>query len=331
MTINIALVTSEAIVFGCDSIASKTEPFLNVLDHIVEPDNDGRMVVKFDHQDLTPVVTNSWTGVRKMFSIGANRVPVVAVTAGLAKLNGRTISSLGSQFYASFSENRQIRSVETVGNHFLEFMRGEYDNHYNESPIPEEFRDGPEFLIGGVGQSAEFPSLYSIKVKENQIQCIYSRGKTGISWNGQSDAVERIIRGIDYSLYISIQEHIQDVMIKQNHKMQAKMDEIIISTLEALGAELPEDIDTEIPLDIEENFSVGGYGINVEFSNLPLQEAVNMVSYLVLVQAGKGRFEQGVATVGGRTHIAVVTKENGIQVLNEPKLSHRYIGFSDET
>ena len=113
--------------------------------------------------------------------------------------------------------------------------------------------------------------------------------------------------------------------------MQAKVNEIIASTLDAVGADLPDDIDTTIPLELEETFSVDGYGINVEFSNLPLQEAVNMVSYLVLVQAGKGRFEQGVPTVGGRTHIAVVTKEKGIQFLNEPKLTHRYIGFSDET
>ena len=330
MTINIALVTSEAIVFGCDSIASKTEPFLNILEHIGEPDDDGRFVVTFDHQDITPVVTNSWTGVRKMFSIGANRVPVVAITAGLAKLNGRTISSLGSQFFARYREDRQIRSVEAIGNLFLEFMRREYDSHYNDSPIPEEFRDGPEFLIGGFGQSAQFPSLYRIKVKENLVQSIYSRGETGISWNGQSDAVERIIRGIDFSLYMSIQEQIQNVITKQNQKMQAKMDEVIASILEASDVELPADVDTTIPLDSDEDFSVDGYGINVEFSNLPLQEAVNMVSYLVLVQAGKGRFEQGVATVGGRTHIAVVTKEKGIQILNEPKLTHRYIGFSDE-
>lgn len=41
--------------------------------------------------------------------------------------------------------------------------------------------------------------------------------------------------------------------------------------------------------------------------------------------AGKARFGHGIPTVGGRTHIAVATKENGIEFLNEPQLTHRYV------
>ena len=291
MTINIALVTSEAIVFGCDSTASATTHLLDVFHHIepgAQPDGDGRLAVRFSPNDLKPVVVNSLSGVRKMFEIGSNRVPTVAVAAGVAKLKDRTITSLGLEFQ---QRKRAVRSssVKILAEEFLEFMRGYYDQHYAGSTIPEEFRSGPEFLVGGFGSGAKFPALYRVKVKANVVETDFSRGTGGgVSWNGQSDAVERIIRGCDASLRVEIQRQIPDFPFDQ-------------------------------------------YRIGVAYSDLPLQEAVNFASYLVMVQAGKARFGQGIPTVGGRTHIAVVTKEKGIEFLNEPKLTHEYVGFFNET
>jgi hypothetical protein len=48
------------------------------------------------------------------------------------------------------------------------------------------------------------------------------------------------------------------------------------------------------------------------------------------MQAGKSRFARGVATVGGRTHIGVITKDKGYAQLNEPELAHHYTGFADD-
>ena len=290
MTINVALVTSEAIVFGCDSTASSIIHLLNVFPHMdmaTGPDENGKFVAKFSMNDLQPIVANSQSSVRKMFEIGTDRTPIVAVAAGTAKLVDRTIASLGHEF-----QQRQMSSgttsVKKYAETFLKFMRGYYDRHYKDSPIPEDFREGPEFLVGGIGSRAKFPALYRVKVKENVMETEFDRGNGGLSWNGQADAVERIIRGCDPSMRL------------------------------AIGSQLPE-------------FDLDPYRLGIGYSDLPLQEAVNFVSYLVLVQAGKERFGHGIPTVGGRTHIAVATKENGIEFLNEPQLTHRYVGFFDET
>ena len=65
--------------------------------------------------------------------------------------------------------------------------------------------------------------------------------------------------------------------------------------------------------------------------NLPLQDAIDFAAFLVNMQSGRSKFVPGVATVGGRTHIGVITKGNGFKMLNELELSHRNTGFTYDT
>ena len=96
MTVNVGLITSDALVLGCDSVASVTEPLIDPFrlleldkDGKVIKDENGKLTVKFDFQDLQHLVTSAWGGVTKMFQIHPSPSPVVAVTAGTAKLLGK--------------------------------------------------------------------------------------------------------------------------------------------------------------------------------------------------------------------------------------------------
>jgi hypothetical protein len=77
-------------------------------------------------------------------------------------------------------------------------------------------------------------------------------------------------------------------------------------------------------------FNWESYAVGIDYANLPLQEGINLVGFLVMLQAGKSRFARGIATVGGRIHIGVVTKEGGFRPLGETELSHRLTGFTDD-
>lgn len=74
MTINVGLVTSDALVLGCDSVASTTQYFLDPLampwdrgtDGTPAKDADGRLTMKFRIGDFQQVVTNAWGGVTKI-------------------------------------------------------------------------------------------------------------------------------------------------------------------------------------------------------------------------------------------------------------------------
>lgn len=340
MTINVALVTSEGLVFGCDSIASTTaylvDPFaLNwPMDQQGQSlkDAGGKPLMSYDPSMIQQVVTNAWGGVTKMCPIHDDSTPVVAVTAGLAKLNERTIKSLCDEFSAKQKRRRKERlvTVESVAKEFLVFFRKEYEKHYENSPILEEYRDGPEFLVGGYGKDDPFPSLFRIKVKENSIDNQFSNAHFGLAWAGQSDAVERLIRGYDGSLRALIEKEIEQQSESHHQTMTEAMARILDDILKRIGATLPAGVNTELPQRVKPQIQWDKYRLPIGYSNLPLQDAIDFVAFLVSLQSGRSKFSYGVATVGGRTHIGIVTKSEGFTMLEEPKLRHRHTGFADD-
>jgi hypothetical protein len=194
--------------------------------------------------------------------------------------------------------------------------------------------DGPEFLIGGFGRDDDFPSVYRVFIKENrvlkQLGVGGSVGITGIAWNGQSDGVERFLRGYDDAVKRSVEHKIVRELKSHSTNVQKYVADTLNRILDVLGTKMPEGVEINIPELSQIALGWDQYQAHVDYANLPLQEAINFVAFLVLLQDGKGRFVRGVATVGGRTHIGIVTKDKGFQLLNEAQLTHRHTGFGDD-
>ena len=342
MTINVGLITSEALILGCDSTASTgdfyLDPFADGLqrgpDGKILLDADGRATIKFDFGELQHIVTDAWGGVTKMFPLCSKYCTVAGVTSGSASLNGRIISSLAADYHrkpkVAGKTKKQPRTVKDVAEGFLEFMRAEYDEHYKDSPMPESAREGPEFLVGGFGQNDKFPCIFRVRVKHGTVKEEFAAGNGGLVWNAQSDAVERVIRGYDTRLRTQIEAAAAEAIKAYEDKMNQAALKIVQDILTALNQKMPEGVNTTLPNGISVTLPWQNFKLGVPYSILPLQEAVNFVSYLILIQAGKSRFARGVATVGGRTHIGVITKGKGYRQLNEPDLTHHYIGFADD-
>ena len=340
MTVNVGLITSDALVLGCDSVASVTEPLLDPF-RFLELDEDGKLVidengkltVKFGFQDLQQCVTSAWGGVTKMFQIHPAPSPVVAVTAGAAKLLDRSIASHAGEFFRKHerawqagSEDRKLVNVAPICRAFLRFMHNRYTSHYKDSPLPEHLRSGPKFLVGGIGRDDAFPSLYRVSVQGNSMECDFSDGKCGISWNGQADAIERFIRGYDES----VRAHVERVLEEHGKKTQSYVTNLVNGILDQLGQELPEGTKIDAPSIEGGRPDWARFALPIGYSNLPLQEAVTFASAMVMVQASHSRFATGVATVGGRTHVGIITKAKGFWALNEPEITHRFTGLSDD-
>jgi hypothetical protein len=105
---------------------------------------------------------------------------------------------------------------------------------------------------------------------------------------------------------------------------------VVNQVLDKLSAQLPGGIDLNPPAVGDVTIDWNKYRLPIDYANFPIQDAINFVSFLVMLQAGRSRFAFGVPTVGGRTHIGVVTKEHGFKPLSEPDLVHRFTGFSDD-
>jgi hypothetical protein len=340
MTINVALATSDALVLGCDSIASTTAYFLDPMAIPWRKDAKGefvkgaggKLVLDFDPRtDFQEVVTNAWGGVTKLFPIHPIPSPVVAMTAGLAKLNNRPIASIAGDFFAAQEQKtKKLVKIDKICNAFLAFMREAYEKHYKDRNVPDVIKMAPSFLIGGYGRDDPFPSILRINVKENKVTPAFVGGRTGVSWNGQSDAVERFIRGYDDEARYDLRKKIEAGLQAHGDNLTKYFTERINAILDKLGATMPSEIVIKPPNAPAVSIGWDDYRLPLDYANLPLQEAVNFVSFLVMLQAGRARFALGVPTVGGRTHVGVVTREKGFVLLNEPELIHRHTGFGHD-
>lgn len=312
MTINVALVTSDALILGCDSVASTSRVMLDPWqlverndDGTPKADHDGNFVARFRFEHFRSVVTDVWGGVTKMFELCRAGSKVAATTAGLASLGGRTMQNLAVQFARDLDANGGAADVGDVAQQFLAFIRGEFDKEYADPAIPNELKDQIEFLVGGYGVAGYFPSLYRLRVRENHIEKVWGEGEFGLAWAGQADGVSRLVFGYDLLLKYRAQRvtvAVVDDLYKQFSEASAK---ILQEVLAKLGAQLPQGVNTDLPEKPKVEFPWEDFQLDIECQNLPLQDAVDLVSYFVNVQAGRAKFVRGVATVGGRTRIGV--------------------------
>jgi hypothetical protein len=328
MTINIAVVTSEALVLGCDSISSVTQYFVDPFSLPMDNVDGERFRLELSIKDLVPQVTNCWDGVTKMFALNEREnTPVGGITAGLARLNGRSMKSYADEFLRDKAANRLTQhTVEEVATNFLTFMRRHYDIHYNGSTLPPELRDGPLFLVGGYNAASHLPSLFRINVQHSLIQPQYSPGGFGIAWEGQSDAVERLMRGYDTDLRSSVESQVTARFTALRKTMGEAAATMLQGLLSSTNIVLSEGLNTELPQVPAFSLDWEGFRCNIAYGNLPVQDSIDLTAYLVELQSGKARFASGVATVGGRTHIGLITKQEGFRMLDEPELHYTRVG-----
>lgn len=331
MTVNVALLTDDAIVFGCDSIASVTTPLLDPFSPALSikksKTDPSKLTLEFETSSIQSYVTNTWSGVTKLFTIHDGNTPVAAITAGLARLNGKTMEQLAHEFLQHTKKRKSSYiKVSTVANGFLRFLRSEFEENYANSPMNKDYWQGPEFLVGGYGRDASSPALLKIDVKENSVTEVYKVGETGAAWNGQSTAVQRFIRGYDWSFQYSIQQQHEKELKAAHSQMTTKMIEIIAELVEKTGVALPPDLNVDLSLPKPNNLDMSDSHTNIAYASLPLQSAIDLVSHLVNIQSSYSRFESGIPTVGGRILIGIITKSKGLRILGEPELVHNHFG-----
>ena len=67
-------------------------------------------------------------------------------------------------------------------------------------------------------------------------------------------------------------------------------------------------------------------GCDSIYGNLPIKDSLDLTAYLVELQSGQAKFAKGIATVGGRTRIGLIRKQEGFHMLNEPELHYTRVG-----
>jgi hypothetical protein len=200
------------------------------------------------------------------------------------------------QLNFTYSVQPVLETVEDTARQFLTFMRTHYEAHYADSKIPEEYRDGPLFLVGGYSRADHLPSLYRVNVQKNAITPMYAAGNFGLAWEGQSDAVERLIRGYDSDLRSAFERQITAGIETLRKAIGEAAAAMLQQVLDHAGIAMADGINTELPAGSPFTLPWDGYRCNIAYSHLPLQDAVDLVSFLV-----GAKFATGVPT-GTHSH-----------------------------
>jgi hypothetical protein len=338
MTINIVLLTSDAVVFGCDSLSSANRPVIDPFSKGINPaldasgspilDDAGNHVYSLRPENVSWLVTDVFGGVNKMFPLYHNgETTVAAVTNGLAELEGKPIAEIVRRYHSErCGQQPAFNRVEDVAADFCAYVVQAYQQHLTATGTVQQYATDLNFLVAGLGADDAHPSVYRLSAKANVCSPQFVGGNYGIAWGGIARHVERLLMGFDSHLKRRVEETFQ----RDVHAYQTSVVTSVMEAVNQAGLTLPPSLALNIPPVPVVNPGWTDFETPVNFRSLPPQYAVDLVSFLVTAEAGMERFANGIATVGGRTHVGYIRAGKALEMLNEPTVTHTLTGFSDD-
>lgn len=336
VTINVALVTSDAVLLACDSLTS-SHSFL-VDPALLSPARDANGNPITDDSTGEPLfslrgfeqsyVTDVYGGAQKMFLLHEcekNGVSVAAVTAGLAVLEGRPIHSVAADYCAHLNSLKQPPvNVEVIAKRFLDYVRKAYDETFAQSGLDEKFWPDVSFLVAGIGKNDKSGRIFRVSVKDRTVS-----EESGLSWAGQASSVVKLLMGCDSPVVAEFQQ----ILDSHSSTLERTYEQAFRETLSGLaesGELNASSVDVDLPSVQKPVIPWKKFLADVSVFTMPIQYAVQFAAFLVNTESGLQRFTRGIATVGGRTHVGVIQKGSQFRMLNEQVLSHDHTGFRDD-
>ena len=299
-------------------------------------DKDGKPVFAFDPVRVDHYPVNVFGGVSKMFLLYEDKdTSVAAITSGQGTVNGRTIAGLAAEYKRSCETNRTVFDrVEDVANDFLNFMATEWMNQPHIKNLPPAVIPAVlpmlgtvNFIVGGFGKRDPHGMVFKLDVAKKDITSAFRPGLGhGVTWGGQANFVERLLKGSDSRLEVLVKRNILEALSAQRNGIVQS----VLDGLTAAGVQIPDGINFAFQEVLPAADQWDSFWAEVDYANLPVQYAIDLASLLVNTQSGMQHFGTGIATVGGRTHIGVLQRNSSFKKLKEPKLAHAHTGYSHE-
>jgi hypothetical protein len=195
------------------------------------------------------------------------------VTYGLAAIGNRTAHSFLPEFEASLPDERI--SVNEFARKLSDFFKAQW-----EKSMPKEYT-GPDitFVVGGYNVNEPYGSVYIIEIPRKPLpEQRGQAGTFGITWGGQRDFVDRLIRGYDFT--------VPDVVYTTLQPEKDKMD-LLMKNLNV--AEM------KIPLD-----------------TMALQDCVDLAIFFIRTTIIAQKLTVGLRGCGGPIDVATITRREGL-------------------
>jgi hypothetical protein len=280
MTIAISVRVGEGLVYAADSTSSFFE-------------TDGPTGRQF--------LAQSFHHAQKVMQLAD--LPVGIMTFGLGSIGARNLESMVAEFEAkilpTLIDEGGSYQVSDIATNLKTFLGDKYDGVWEppqQLPLPAPsvvVGDGAEtpeaedaapvidnrpvmgVVIGGYSDAAFEPEEYLLLFPSRDQQETRPPGSSpfGVRWWGQTEPVSRLVLGVDLGLFDWMREN-----------------------------GVPEDALPDIANQLRSRFEW-----RIVFDGMPLQDAIDLVSYLANVTIGHSRFVVGPPVCGGHVDVATIT------------------------
>lgn len=233
-------------------------------------------------------VINVYNTANKVFNLRKD-LPIGAITWGYGGIGHASVSTLAKdlrrrfmgkdpshQDWALEPNQYTIKSVaEAVRRFFFEELY---------TPAFKKFKEKPPigFIVAGYSAGEDLAEQWRIEVKDGQCaepKLSPDKQTTGISWHGEPEAITRILLGHGTKL--------PDVL-----KELGVPEEQINPAIKQIRARL------QVPMAVPP---------------MPIQDAIDLATFLVDATIKFSRFSPGPPTVGGPIEVAAITKHEGFK------------------
>ncbi|MHB1329491.1 MAG: hypothetical protein ACYC2K_14940 [Gemmatimonadales bacterium] len=226
---------------------------------------------------------NSYFNAEKLFNL-VKGLPIGAVTYGLGGLANRSVGSLAKDLRVRLAKpsdkdwylNPAAYTMADVADSMKRFF---FDEIYSREIKPSLDAPGMGFLIAGYSAGATSAEVWQFSVKDGglpdaPIAVVPESEPWGAQWEGQGEAIRRLLMGYSWEL---------------------------VNRLVAAG--MPQKDALQLVQSVQP----------VVHPTMPIQDAIDLVHFLIETTCGYVRFAPGPATVAQPIDSAAITRHEGFR------------------
>lgn len=326
MTSLVALGTKDAIVLGCDSLGTMIKDLIDPFDLIRFFDPENKFTLKKD-KNGNPMLKDFYTifektkslpyehmtHMTKLFSLAPLEMGIMST--GIASIGNRTIKSLIEEFKTkepAFQKRPKPTNytVKGIAKKILKFVNNYFESEYSDQKIKPNL----ELILGGYNKQKPIPEIVRMKLPENEVRDTIKN--FGLVFGGQMKEIQRIVHGTDPLNKDKIYYRHFDLLREYRHKINTYLKQ---QKIEIKIPELSVEEIKELNM-FSDDWDLNGF--NANWGDFSEQNAIECVDFFVNIMIKSQQFSQGMPTVGGEVHIALITKMEGFRFISKEEYYH---------
>jgi hypothetical protein len=233
----------------------------------------------------------SYDNAVKLFGLGEPHRHVGLVTWGQAAIGLRTVHSFLPELQSHLPDERlTVRAyAERIGAFFADRWKEQLgEGEYGGAPMT--------LIIAGYDDKKPYGDVYELNLPHSATpRPRHAENEFGITWGGQREYVDRIVRGYDHRM--------PELM------RQVGVSEEAIRAFEKKAAEIQ---------------------MNVPVQALPLQDCVDLALFFIRTTIAAQRLTVAMRGCGGPIDVATLTRSEGLRFIQEKRIRGEVAGGTSQ-